>query len=70
MAFKPPRLGATGDFPRGKLNADDEGGLILAITVIDQTLRIEFGKPIAWLAMSRDEAIGFAELIMQRAQSM
>jgi hypothetical protein len=69
MAFK-RQLGATGDFPRGKLNADDEGGLMLAITVRDQTLHIEFGKPVAWLAMSCDEAIRFAELIIQRTQSM
>lgn len=63
-------LGATGDFPRGKLNADDEGGLRVAIAVKDRTVMIAFGKEVAWLGMSKPEALAFAETIRKRAEEI
>lgn len=63
-------LGATGDFPRGKLNGDDEGGLRVAIAVKDRTVMIAFGKEIAWLGMSKPEALAFAETIRKRAEEI
>lgn len=63
-------LGATGDFPRGKLNADDEGGLRLAVGVKDKTVMIMFGKEVAWLGLSKPEAIALSQLIRQRADEI
>lgn len=63
-------LGATGDFPRGKLNADDEGGLRLAIGVKDKTVMIVFGKEVAWLGLGKQEALDFAETIRTRAEEI
>ena len=59
-------IGATGEFPQGKLNADDEGQLRMAITVKDDKLIIDFGKPVHWLGMNKEEARQFAELILNR----
>lgn len=63
------RLGATGEFPRGKHRDDDEGGLRAAMYVRDRTLFIEFGKPVAWLAMSKAEAIEFGNAVIAKANS-
>lgn len=60
-------LGATGEFPQGKLNDDDEGELRMAIITKEKTVIIDFGKPVHWLGMSRDEARAFGELIIQKA---
>jgi hypothetical protein len=46
-----PQPGATGEFPRGKVRADDEGGLRATAVVRDGSLFIDFGKPVAWLAL-------------------
>lgn len=54
-------------YPRGKLNADDEGALNIAIGERDNTVIINFGKKVAWIGMSRPEAIEFAKTIMKRA---
>lgn len=58
-------FGATGDFPQGKLSADDEGGLRIGVA-LDPTgvVRIEFGKPIAWLGLPPSEARQLAQMIL------
>lgn len=65
-----PKLGATGEFPDGKLNEEDEGQLRLAITARDGNVIIAFGKPVAWLAMPADEAAKFADAIYKRVREV
>ena len=65
--MKKQTLGATGQYPQGKLNADDEGELRMAIVSKGKTVVIDFGKPVHWLGMSKDEARAFGELIIQKA---
>lgn len=62
-------FGATGEFPEGKLNDDDEGSLNVGIAYDKQTgiVHIEFGKPVAWLGLSPSQAIEFAKSIMKNA---
>jgi hypothetical protein len=57
------RPGPTGDFPDGQLNDEDEGGLMMACTVVDGRVKIDFGKPIAWFALDADSALAFAYMI-------
>ena len=57
-------------FPRGKLRDDDEGTLTFAITVKDRTVILEFGKPIEWIGMSKQDALGLAELLARRANEI
>jgi hypothetical protein len=64
------KLGATGEFPQGKLNPDDEGALRLAVFRNPETdlVHIEFGKQVTWLALSPKEAIDLAKAIIGKAQ--
>lgn len=63
-----PRFGATGRFPRGRLSPHDEGELRLGIADDGRgCVRIEFGTPVAWIALSYSEAVTFARLILKNA---
>jgi hypothetical protein len=65
-----PKLGASGKFPEGRLGPDDEGELTLAVAFDPRTniVRIEFGKPVAWLGLPPKNAIEFAEAILKCAR--
>lgn len=62
-----PLLGATGEFPEGKLNASDEGELRCAILHKDGQVGIQFGKPVAWFAMGPKLARQLADLLIHHA---
>jgi hypothetical protein len=63
MADEP--FGPTGDFPRGKLRPDDEGGLNIGIAHdSDGTVIINFGTDVSWLGLPPDQAREFAKLIL------
>jgi hypothetical protein len=64
------KLGPTKDFPLGKLNETDEGGLQLAISEEKGTVRVDFGSPVAWFALPPDQALAFASLIVKRAMAI
>lgn len=66
------RLGATGKFPEGKLNADDEGELQFAIAADkkNKVVIIDFGKEVAWLGMPKDVAIAFANSVLEKAEEL
>lgn len=62
------KLGASGAFPDGKLNRHDEGELRLAVgRDANGLVRVEFGKPVAWLALPPNEAKELAALLMRHA---
>lgn len=66
-------LGATKDFPKGKLNEADEGGLNLAVTHTDGAdgrVIVHFGSPVVWIGFTREEAIAIAEMIKKHAESL
>lgn len=68
MVFDARTLGATGEFPEGKLDESDEGELRLAVGVDrDLNVRIDFGKPVAWLAMAPEQALELGEMIVKQA---
>jgi hypothetical protein len=63
------RPGPTGDFPRGKLNPDDEGGLAVAVAYdpAKDVVRVDFGKGIKWIAFPPADAKRFADMILKAA---
>jgi hypothetical protein len=67
--MKTPKLGATGKFPQGQLNADDEGELRFGVTrdPLDGLVHINFAKPVGWLALPPELAISFALLLLKHA---
>jgi hypothetical protein len=64
------RLGATGKFPQGKLNEEDEGELKLAVAHKDGEVMLVFGKPVSWLSLPKEEAKAFAQLILKHAEEL
>jgi hypothetical protein len=59
-------IGPTRLFPKGQLNADDEGGLECRIGVnIDrQRIIIEFGTQLSWIGFTAATAESFSKAIM------
>lgn len=64
------RPGPTGDFPKGKLNEDDEGGLQIVVTHDEGVVKVAFGKPTAWLGLPPEEAVQLAGLIVKHAMDL
>ena len=60
------KFGFTGRFPGGKLSRSDEGELTFGIALDPTTnlVRVEFGEPVAWLAMPPQIAIDFAKKLL------
>ena len=65
-------FGATGEFPEGKLDPDDEGALRLGVATDyrNQVVRIDFGKQVIWLGLPKKEAMLIAELIRKHAAEL
>jgi hypothetical protein len=61
------KLGATGKFPEGKLNDDDEGELQASIRTEGKNVIIDFGKPVAWLALPKEDAIASGMSLIKHA---
>jgi hypothetical protein len=61
-------VGPTGDFPDGKLDDADKGELVFAVGHDDQgNVYVEFGEPVAWVAMPRAQAVELARLLLTHA---
>lgn len=65
-------LGATGRFPYGKLNEDDEGELRIAVggDRDTETVIIDFGTPTTWIGMRPEDAEAFARSILEKARQV
>lgn len=65
-------LGATGDFPDGKISEDDEGGLRLLIGIdrANQCVVVNFGQSVSWIAMPKADAEGISRAIAERAKEL
>jgi hypothetical protein len=65
-------LGATGKYPQGKLNDDDEGELCIAVAAdkAKQVVVVDFGKPVHWLAMPKANIIEFANILIAKAAEL
>jgi hypothetical protein len=65
-------IGATGNFPNGKLNSDDEGDLAIRIASDPKkgVVMIDFGKPVNWVGLPKDQAFELAEILKKRAMEL
>jgi len=65
-------LGATGKYPKGQMHKDDEGELKVAMAVDEKSKRIviDFGKPIAWIGLTSQEAQTLAIALVQNANKL
>lgn len=62
-------LGATGKFPMGHLNYSDEGELRFGVAADKRNgkILVEFGKPVAWIALDPHLARELARTLMEKA---
>jgi len=60
------------EWPHGRVSGDDDGELALAISSDAATglVRMDFGKPVAWMAMSPDDAVALAQLLIRHARAI
>jgi len=63
-------FGPTGDYPHGKLDKTDEGGLVMGVTAYQDNVRVDFGKPVAWFAVPPEQALALASLIVKHAMAI
>lgn len=72
IAGRATKIGETGAFPYGKLGANDQGELAVAIAADPQqgVVRFEFGKSIAWLALPAAHARQFAAVLVAKADEL
>ena len=60
-------LGATGRYPEGHLNQNDEGELAFAVGIEEGKIALRFGKPVAWFAMNRHQALQLIASLQEKA---
>lgn len=72
VKIKDFKLGATGRFPDGKLGPHDEGELrtVIGTDHANGLVRIEFGKPVGWLAIPSSQARELAQQLIERADEL
>lgn len=73
MAFRPwykRDIGATGNFPDGKVSPEDEGEIQFRVGHNQDHVKIEFGKPVAWLEMPPELARQLAESLLKHASDI
>jgi hypothetical protein len=63
-------LGATGEFPGGKLAPTDEGEIAFAVGSHEGKVILEFGTPVVWLGMSPKQARELADSLRRRAMQI
>ena len=63
-------LGATGDYPDGRLSSHDEGEIRLAVLVDKGRVIIDFGKETSWLGMYPEQAIKIGEALVEKGKSI
>lgn len=61
-------VGALGDHPRGKLNADDEGAIQFKVGKESGKVVLDFGTQVQWVGMSPQEAASLASSLMKWAR--
>jgi len=64
------KIGATGQFPKGKLNKNDEGELQIGMIITNNVIEIHFGKPVSWLGLPLAESKGFYELFGNKIKEL
>jgi hypothetical protein len=66
------KLGASGNYPYGKVDKDDEGELNLAIAADKQhrIIRIVFGKPVAWIGIPVGHAKELIKILTEKIKEL
>lgn len=70
--FRAPATGATGMFSEGQAGTDDEGDIKIAVAADHVTgiVRIDFGKPTAWIGLPAKQAHELAGMLAIKAAQL
>jgi hypothetical protein len=60
-------VGATGNFPKGKLTKADEGEISFLVGAKNDKVILQFGTPVAWMGMTPEQAVDLGEMLIQKA---
>ena len=65
---KPYKPGPTGEFPRGRIAAQDDGELLIEFGLgPGGQIIVEFGTSVQWIGLSPDDARGMANRLLRIA---
>jgi|SRR5215831_615140 len=64
------KIGATGEFPEGKANEEDEGALemMLRYEALSNLVELHFGKPVQFLGMQPEQMVDFGRKLIAFAE--
>jgi len=62
-------IGATGEFPQGKLTASDKGELGIKVFHVPGKIVVEFGAQITWIGMDPEQARSLADSLRRHADA-
>lgn len=70
--LKKLKLGPTGNFPRGKMDPSDRGGIefTIALDRAHKSIILSFGAPVTWLGLGKDDATIMGQLLLQKAAAL
>jgi hypothetical protein len=57
-----------GEYPDGRLNAADAGAVAMQVGVEEGRVVMHFAKPVAWVGLSGDEAMQWAQTLIKHAR--
>jgi len=63
-------LGASGEYPLGKLTPNDEGELKMAVGCEKGKVILAFGKDVTWIGFTPEQARDLAEQFCKNAASI
>lgn len=58
-----------GEYPEGRLNADDQGGIAVAIGHQDGKVVMQFPKNLNWIGFTADQAVDIANSLIEHARA-
>jgi len=63
-------LGKMNNFPEGRISGSDEGELRLAVTDHDGKVILNFGKPVAWVGFTAEQAREIGTMLIRRSDAV
>lgn len=59
-------------YSEGRINADDQGDLALAVAVDEQKkiVILSFGKPVEWIGFGPRDAVALAKMLIEKARAV
>ena len=63
-------LGATGQFPSGKLTKQDQGEIKIGVMGVDGNIIMEFGQSVHWIGMTGVQAIDLGRILIKRGRKI